>query len=139
MNMTMKTANILLVDDDPVSVQVVARTLTRAGFAPVSAANGEEAMKYLDTHHFDAVVSDVRMPRMSGIELLQNIRARFPSLPVFLMSGDIKDDVREAAFVWGAAALFEKPVNRGELVVSIRLAFDESSRPPAECEMIQSV
>lgn len=139
MHSTNKTATILVVDDDPVTNQLVARTLARAGFTPVSAANGEEALNYLNTHHLDAVVSDVRMPRMSGIDLLQNVRARFPSLPVILMSGDIQDDIREAAFVWGAAALFEKPVNRGELIVSIRLALDESSRLPADCEMIQSV
>lgn len=79
------------------------------------------------------------MPRMNGIELLQHVRARWPWLPVILMTGLIEDDIREAAFIWKATALFEKPVDRGDLILSIRLAVHESGRLHAESEMLPCV
>ncbi len=115
------TARVLVVDDDPLNLRLMVRTLAHAGFATTSAANGAEAMDSINTARFVAVVSDVRMPRMSGIELLKTIRARFPWLPVILMTGQIEDDIREAASTWGAAALFQKPVNRADLVLAIRI------------------
>jgi DNA-binding response OmpR family regulator len=139
MNSTIKTANIIVVDDDPLNLQLVTHTLARAGFATAVASDGDEALNLISTGEFDAVVSDVRMPRLSGIELLQNIRARFPSLPVILMTGLIEDDIREAALSWNATALFEKPVNGGDLILTIRLALRESARPHADCEVVGSV
>lgn len=118
-NSMKKNANILVVDDDSLNRQTVARTLAHAGFNTVTAANGEEALDCLNREQFDAVVSDVRMPGMDGIELLQNIRARFSRLPVILMTGLIEDDIRAASFTWGATALFQKPVNRADLILTI--------------------
>lgn len=125
---------ILLVDDDPVNLFVLTRSLRVAGFATVSAANGETALKLLDAEEFDAVVSDVRMPRMDGIELLQNIRAHFPSLPVILMTGLVEDDIREAASTWGATALFQKPVDRTDLILAIRVLPHEPVEFSSDCE-----
>lgn len=134
------TANILIVDDDPVNRQVVAQMLTHAGFATADASNGAEAMAYLDTEgfaeHFDAVVSDVQMPRMNGMELLQNIRARFPHLPVMLMTGVVTDEVRQAASIWGALALFQKPVNHSELILALKTAPYELAA--SDCEFFPS-
>ena len=100
MSLTTVSEKILVVDDDPLNLQFVTRTLARAGFATAAAVDGDEALEAIRTGWFDAVVSDVRMARMSGIQLLQNIRARFPSLPVILMTGLIEDDIREASAAW---------------------------------------
>lgn len=133
---TKNAANILVVDDDLVNLQVVTGALARAGFATVSANTGESAMDCLKEEQFDAVVTDVQMPHMSGIELLQNISARFPQLPVILMSAQIEEHVREAASIWGARALFEKPVNRADLIQTIRLHLQ---RPAGfDCEFASS-
>lgn len=141
MNSMNTTANILVVDDDPLNRRLVAQTLAHAGFATAEAGNGEEAMTYLNTEHFaehfDAVVSDVQMPRMDGIELLQNIRARFPCLPVILMTGAIEDEVRQAAAIWGALALFQKPVNHGNLILALKTAPYELAA--SDCEFFPSV
>lgn len=139
MNLTPKIANILVVDDDPLNLQLVSRILAHAGFATAVASDGDEAVDRIITGQFDAVVSDVRMPRLSGIELLKNIRARFPWLPVILMTGQIEDDIREGALTWRATALFEKPVDRGDLILAVRLAVHESGRLHAESELLPSV
>lgn len=132
MNSTIKTAKILVVDDDPLSRRIVTQTLARAGFGTAEATNGEEALWQLNAKEFDAVVSDVGMPRMNGIELLQNVHARFPWLPVILITGCIEDDLREEALTWGAAALFQKPVDRKDLILAVRILPQET--PPWDCE-----
>ena len=134
MSLTKSRPRVLLVDDDPVNLFALTRTLRMAGFATVSAANGETALKLIDAERFDAVVTDVRMPRMDGLELLQNIRARFPSLPVILMTGAIEDDIRQAASTWGATALFEKPVDRTDLILAIRILPHEPTEFSTDCE-----
>lgn len=141
MNSTNQTANILVVDDDPLNRQVIVRTLTHAGFTTAEASNGEAAMVYLNTEHFaehfDAVVSDVQMPHMDGIELLQNIRAHFPCLPVVLMTGTVEDEVRQAASIWGALALFQKPVNQSDLILALKTA--PYALAASDCEFFPSV
>lgn len=129
MNLTTKPAKVLVVDDDPLNLQLVARTLANAGFATTPACNGEEAVTWIGMEQFDAVVTDVRMPRMDGIELLRNIRGRLPWLPVIIMTGLVEDDIRAAASAWGAAALFQKPVSRGELIAAINVALADSAPP----------
>jgi len=82
MKPAIRTNRILVVDDDAMNRKVVARTLEHAGFATKRASDGEEALAWIITEHFDAVVTDVNMPRMNGLELLHAIRSRFPWLPV---------------------------------------------------------
>lgn len=129
MNLTTKTAHILVVDDDPLILQLTVRTLTSAGFVTRMAANGEEAVKWMDMEQFDAVVTDVQMPHVNGIELLQHIRARLPWLPVIIVTGLLDENIRESASAWGAAAVFSKPVNRGELIRSLKMALADAAPP----------
>ena len=93
MNSRTETANILVVDNDPLNLELVAGTLARAGFIATLAASGEEAMDRMNTEQFDAVVIDAETQPTSGIELLEQVRARFPSLPVILMTAPIEDVV----------------------------------------------
>jgi CheY-like chemotaxis protein len=141
--MESKTKSVLVVDDDPVNRRLIAQALAQAGFSTAQAGNGNEAMVYLDMEHFAecfaSVVTDVRMPRMDGIKLLQNIRARFPSLPVILMTAAIEDDVREASSTWSATALFQKPVDRGDLILAIKILAHEPAAYARDCEFHASV
>lgn len=133
------TANILIVDDDRLNLKIVAWALSHAGFAITTATDGEAAMACLNTEPFDVVVSDVQMPRMDGIELLQNIRALFPWLPVILMTGAVHDEVRQAALTWGAVALLEKPVSYVDLILTIQAEMElPRELTPADCELFPS-
>lgn len=117
------TKRILVVDDDPFSLQRTARTLIKAGFEVVLASSGDAAMRHLAADRFDAVVSDVIMPHMSGFELLENVLIRFPGQPVILMTATRHDGMQEAALVCGAAALLEKPVDAPVLIAALELGF----------------
>lgn len=120
------TKRLLVVDDDPLSLLYTARTLSQAGFEAVLASSGEAAMRNLAADNFDAVVSDVIMPRMSGFELLENVLIRFPGLPVILMTATKHDGMQEAALVCGAAELFEKPVDANQLIAAVELRWGRS-------------
>src|SRR5258708_4000573 len=79
---------ILIVDDEPDGSEFVARYLQRQGYATRLAPNGFEAVSMLVNHHPDAVVLDVRMPGMDGIELLHVMRSylRWLTLPVIILT-----------------------------------------------------
>ena len=80
MNSMTKSGNLLVVDDDPRNLQIMAKSLTRAGFVISVAADGAEAMERIHTGQFDIVVSDVQMPRMAGATDLKAARAAFKPL-----------------------------------------------------------
>jgi CheY-like chemotaxis protein len=110
---------ILVVDDDPLSARCVATWLANEGYATARAASGEEAMRRLVEERFTAVVSDVQMPAMNGLELLQQVHAHFPHLPVILMTAFLGPGTREAGLARGATAVLEKPLEREELLAAL--------------------
>jgi CheY-like chemotaxis protein len=79
--------NVLLVDDNQDGLLVRRALLEEQGFQVAIASNGEEGLKLFKEGHFDVVVTDYRMPVMTGIELIRKIRELKPLLPVVLLSG----------------------------------------------------
>jgi EAL domain-containing protein (putative c-di-GMP-specific phosphodiesterase class I)/ActR/RegA family two-component response regulator len=107
---------ILLVDDDPSVLAVHARVLARGGFAVELATDGQSALDTLGRVAVDAVVSDVTMPRMSGIDLLRGVRERDLDLPVILLTGQPSLDTAILAVQNGALRYLLKPVAPDTLV-----------------------
>lgn len=107
-------ACILVVEDDGDMRRLIARGLRRSGFAALEADGADEAADWLDldggagARRFDLVVSDVRMPGPSGLELLARIRAADPGLPVILITAFGSDETHRAAHRLGAVVL-DKP------------------------------
>jgi two-component system chemotaxis response regulator CheY len=85
---------ILLVDDDPVVVDALSHMLEANGFACRTAANGFEALKVLRLTPPDILISDLRMPRMSGFELLPIVRRRYPEVAIIVISSESMDSVQ---------------------------------------------
>jgi antitoxin Phd len=81
----MSNGSLLIVDDEPPVLTSYARSLTKAGFEVDEASDGVEALRRIAKHRFDAVLSDVSMPRMGGLALLRRLRDQSPELPVILM------------------------------------------------------
>lgn len=97
---------ILLVDDQPELRRLVRRGLMRSGYVVVEAWNGHVAVELAQQLRFDVVISDVCMPDLSGVELLEALRELDPDLPVVLTSG-----APEALRSLDAFACLEKPVS----------------------------
>lgn len=80
------SGHILVIDDEASLRQTLTRILQRAGFEVTAAANGTEGFSLVSQHLFDLVYLDIRMPDMSGLELLKTIHAKYPDLPVILFT-----------------------------------------------------
>ena len=106
---------VLVIDDEQVVRNLMVEILGRAGYEPIGAASAREALNLLDTPELSLVVSDIVMPGLSGFELLDEVRARRPSLPVLLVTGSGTEDNFQEALARGAAGLIVKPFSQAEL------------------------
>jgi EAL domain-containing protein (putative c-di-GMP-specific phosphodiesterase class I) len=113
---------VLVVDDEELLVRALVRTLSAAGYEVSTAVDGRRAAELIADTAFDVVVSDIDMPRMNGIQLLQTVRQRDLDVPVVLMTGnpDLKTAVQAVAH--GALQYLIKPVDMEELGKVIRRA-----------------
>lgn len=120
-NLRAASKTALLVEDDPSLLDMLSKTLQRAGFTVVTAVHGADALTQMRTLGADIVVTDILMPVMDGFELIRNLRAKWPQLPIVAMSG-IEDtpNFRNLALKFGAKAALSKPVNRAHLVEVMR-------------------
>ncbi|HYZ49148.1 MAG TPA: PAS domain S-box protein [Sphingomonas sp.] len=103
---------VLLVEDNEQVSEFARHLLEDLGCDVISAASGEDALEKLDGARSDIVFSDIVMPGLSGMELAQRIRERYPHLPVVLASGYSEDMVKVGP---GAFELVRKPYGRGDL------------------------
>ncbi|HBZ09912.1 MAG TPA: histidine kinase [Bacillus bacterium] len=108
---------ILIVDDDPVNLQVLETILPSELYDVTTAISGMEALTLLDTQEWDLVISDIMMPQMSGYELTRIIRERFTltELPILLLTARSQPKDIQAGFLAGANDYVTKPVEVLEL------------------------
>lgn len=114
------TAHILVVDDEESIRDLCARVLTRAGYAVVTAPSGEEAVVRLSQDSFDLLISDIRMPGISGLEVLERAKATFPQIRVVLITGFGTPQMLTRAQQSGADRILTKPFNPIELLAAVR-------------------
>jgi two-component system nitrogen regulation response regulator GlnG len=117
---------IWIIDDDRSIRWVFEKTLTRAGLEFKTFASAQEALAALETSAPQVVVSDIRMPGESGLELLQQLKQRLPTLPVIIMTAHSDLESAVAAFQGGAFEYLPKPFDIDHAVELIRRAVEES-------------
>ncbi len=117
-------ATILVVDDDQYVREAVRTLLGGRGFRVLAFENGYDALQTMGAETVDLVLSDVRMPIISGIELLEKIRARDADTPVILMTGYAELNSTVAAINKGASDFLLKPFNADYLVHAVEKAID---------------
>lgn len=114
--------DILIVDDDGLVLRTHRRMLERAGFTTQGASDGEQALSKIREHEFDAVLSDISMPEMTGIELLKEVRRSNVDLPIVLVTGAPALDTAVEAVEYGALKYLSKPVDYHHLVATMTRA-----------------
>lgn len=82
-----RSVNILVVDDDPTLLELLTDTLLAVGYAATPASDGMIALDLLANQKFDLVITDIKMPRMDGLQLLKKIKRHYPQLPVLFITG----------------------------------------------------
>src|SRR3954471_13616130 len=121
-------ARILIVDDDRAQRSLLETFLHAQGYQTHSAASGEAALQLLLEEKFSMMISDVRMPGMSGLEMLRRVRQKHPDLPVLLVTAFA--DIRSAVTAMrdGAVNYLAKPIDLDELILTVRKAINPGSK-----------
>jgi two-component system nitrogen regulation response regulator GlnG len=127
---------VWIVDDDRSIRWVIEKALSREGIAFNSFSSAQDALDALSGGVPEVLVSDIRMPGLSGLELLQTVKDRHPAVPVIVMTAYSDLDSAVAAFQGGAYEYLPKPFDVDQAVDLIRRALDESRR---EAEAIEPV
>jgi two-component system nitrogen regulation response regulator GlnG len=127
---------VWIVDDDRSIRWVIEKALSREGIAFNSFSSAQDALDALSGGSPEVLVSDIRMPGLSGLELLNAVKQRHPAVPVIVMTAYSDLDSAVAAFQGGAYEYLPKPFDVDQAVELIRRALDESRR---EAEAIEPV
>lgn len=115
---------ILVVDDDQRNREMLAEALTQAGFDVDIACDGVEAMKKANEVTYDALLSDIRMTPLSGLDLLDSFRKTMPEMPIVLLTAFGSVETAIQAMKQGAFDYIAKPVNLDELVLTMKRAVE---------------
>lgn len=120
-------ANLLVVDDELGMRQFLTHLLQREGHTVRVAETGQQAMTLLQQQPADLMLSDVRMPDMTGIELLRTARANYPQLEVIMMTAFANVDTAREAFLLGAYDFVQKPFDNDLLKETVARALEKIS------------
>lgn len=120
-----KKIRLLLVDDEEEFVKTLAERLELRGFKTLIALNGGEALEILETEEVDIIILDLKMPGISGLDLLRTIRHEKNNIPVILLTGhgETKDGIQGMKL--GAFEYLMKPIEIDMLLQKIGEAYEE--------------
>jgi two-component system chemotaxis response regulator CheY len=119
----LKMASILVVDDNPVALRIMQHTLFRGAHDVQLASSAEEAIYWLKQVQFDLLILDISMPDMDGIELLIELRQmpEYAVCPVIMLTASSQDEDRERARKAGVTLFMTKPSSSTEILENIQL------------------
>jgi two-component system nitrogen regulation response regulator GlnG len=129
---------VWIIDDDRSIRWVFEKALARENIPFKTFASGQEALSSLDTATPQVVLSDIRMPGRSGLDLLQTLKERHPNLPVIIMTAYSDLESAVAAFQGGAFEYLPKPFDVDNAVELIRRALEESLRQTRDVEVAEA-
>ena len=132
-------SRILIIDDDQAMLNVLRRGLSRAGHETIEATSGRDALRLFGEQSVDIVVTDIIMPDLEGVELIQALRRSHPKLPIIAISGGGRlkpGTYLNLAQASGAAKALQKPFELDQLLSAVNelLGRPPNSRPPADSD-----
>jgi DNA-binding NtrC family response regulator len=128
---TKPASAVLVVDDDLAVGKVLCGILRQDGLEARHVSSGQQALAVLDQEPFEAVVADVRMPGMDGMQLLREIARRWPALPVLMLTAHGTVPLAVEAMKAGARTFLLKPFERDEILYEVRKALQSGERAAA--------
>ncbi len=135
----MSSGKILIVDDDALARELCSDILSGAGHTVKTVSNGSEAMAALQDENFDIVVTDLVMPGMDGIEVLEGVKQFNALIDVVVVTGHSSIESAITALKKGAFEYIRKPVNADELVLTIKSCLEKKDLLEENQQMRQSL
>ncbi|MBL0343516.1 MAG: sigma-54-dependent Fis family transcriptional regulator [Bacteroidetes bacterium] len=117
---------ILIIDDEKSIRNTLKEILSYEGYEVTEAQDGIEGLKFVEKDKFDIILSDIKMPKMDGIEVLEKLQEISPETPVVMISGHGNIDTAVEAIRKGAFDYISKPLDLNRMLVTIRNAMDRS-------------
>jgi two-component system, chemotaxis family, chemotaxis protein CheY len=116
------TKTIMTVDDSPSMRQMITFTLKEAGYEVIEAADGQEALKKLNTEKADMLITDLNMPNMDGIELIKALRQLqdYRFIPIIMLTTESEESKKKAGKEAGATGWLIKPFKPPQLTAVIK-------------------
>ena len=105
----------LLIVDDDAAIRGMLYDLLREQYECNTASSAEEAFQFLEVEHYDAIITDIAMPGLTGVELLKRVQLRDESTPVILISGKGNEQDPKSLIALGAFAYLSKPFDLAEI------------------------
>lgn len=118
-----ESINILIVDDEAMMRDLLSKILQREGFSTLSVENGESALEVMRAESIDLIITDIKMPKMDGFQLLKRLKQDYPDVGVIIMTayGDTYT-VRDALLL-GADEYVTKPFKSHEVALVVERAY----------------
>ncbi|MES3630615.1 MAG: response regulator [Longimonas sp.] len=136
--------SVLIVDDEPNIRRTLKQALARTDAIPLLAEDGTDALRYLDDHAFDAVLLDLRLPDVDGIDLIEVMQEAHPEVPIIAFSAHASAETAAEAVRRGAVAFLEKPFRPEQIRQAVAQACSqkhdmqplERGRPPSRDDQV---
>ncbi|MCI0330774.1 MAG: response regulator [candidate division Zixibacteria bacterium] len=111
---------VLIVDDNPNMSNLLSDMLEVFEFSSQRAADGEEALSLLNQNEFSLLITDLRMPKMSGLELLKTVKDKYPKLPVVVITGYSTEATENELLSAKADGFLNKPFRMNDIETVLR-------------------
>lgn len=118
---------ILIVDDEPLIRKSLYESLRLEGYEAEMASDGEEALQKIAQIPIDLMIADIKMPKLSGLDLLKEVKVKYPDISVLLITGYGTIDQAVEAMRLGAADYITKPIMDGEIQLVIKKIFEQKN------------
>lgn len=135
----MDALKVMLVDDEIEFVETLLKRLKKRGLDVTSAGSGEEALSSLEGNQADVVVLDVKMPGMDGVDVLREIKSRYPLVEVIMLTGHANVEVAIQGMELGAFDYLMKPMDIDELLYKIQDAHQKKSIQEAKIKNMEGL
>jgi two-component system chemotaxis response regulator CheY len=124
----MSEGRVLVVDDEENVRKSVRLILSKAGYDVVEAEDGEAGVRAIkrgdNPFALGAIICDLNMPKMNGMEAITYFRSHFPYTSVIVLSGEVTNEKAGILLVQGVSSILSKPVNQDTLLAAVKKAFD---------------
>ncbi|MFO7752193.1 MAG: response regulator, partial [Desulfobacteraceae bacterium] len=119
MNLNKEESSILMVDDETFIQDIVSRWLHQENYKCITASSGDQALEIMENQKISLVISDIMMPGISGIDLLEHISDQYPDTAVIMLTGVDDRETATKAVELGAYGYLIKPVEKNEILINV--------------------
>lgn len=113
-------SKVLVVDDDEFSLKFLEKILAPAGYGVSKAKNGVQALEMLARDRYDLIITDISMPRIGGIRLLETAKKKYRIPAIVVTASDIDSDAQRRSYAAGASKFMVKPLDAGEVLDTVK-------------------